>query len=435
MPRQMAHSPAQSLWADTAPAAYEADRLEGPFGCDVAIVGAGFTGLRAALALAEAGTRVAVFEAGAVGHGASGRSGGQVNPLLPVARPGDLRRAVGPVHFERLARASLGSADALFTLVRDYQIDCQARQCGWLRADHSPKARQSARAAAKAWIPFGLEAEEVEGDTVTDLSGSPLYRSGLVLPRGGAVQPLALVRGLARAATQAGAKIYESTRVTGLSRGAGGWTVTLGKTQVTADSVILATNGYSDGLLPGLRTTLLSLSPIQMATGPLPQALLDEILPQGHTIADTRRCIIYARREPGGQLVFGGIGRRDRHGRYRGFAALEREAYRVFPQLRGQPWQRRWGGQIAVTQDRIPHFYEPQTGLFAGLGYNGRGVALSLVMGAELAKRALGAPAEDLVFPRTEMSAMPFHGLQSRGAAMALAWMRFRDGLELARGR
>ncbi|GAB5469785.1 MAG: FAD-binding oxidoreductase [Rhodospirillales bacterium] len=422
-----------TFWAQTATTDFAGAPLSEDLDCDVAIVGGGFTGLRAALVLAEAGSRVALLEAGTVGYGASGRNGGQVNPLLPVGRPEDLRRAVGKVYFERLAEVSLNSADALFTLVRDYQIDCQARQQGWLRVDHCAKARKTARAAAEAWRGYGLEVEFLERSDVIRLSGSKAYESGTLIPKGGAVQPLSLVRGLARAAKQAGAKIYEEAAVESLSREGASWLLRTRGGRVRADWVILATNGYTGDLWPGLEQSVIPISPVQIASDPLSPDVLAEILPQGHTIADTRRCIMYARREPGGQMVFGGLGQRTLHGRISGFGRLLRDAVRVFPQLREVTWTHRWGGRIAVTADRVPHFHEPEPGLIAGLGYNGRGVALSLEMGRVLAERALGSPAEALPFPKTEIAAQPFQSVQARGAAVALAWMRFRDRLEASR--
>ena len=172
-----------ALWRQTAPDALPAERLSGARHCDVAVIGGGFTGLRAALELAEAGTDVAVFEAGDVGFGASGRSGGQVNPMLPVARPDDLRRAVGKTYFERMAQTALGSADDLFDFIRKYQIQCDARQHGWVRADHCATARKVARRNADLWNAFGAGFEFLDGEEVTRLTGAYGYRTATVSPR------------------------------------------------------------------------------------------------------------------------------------------------------------------------------------------------------------------------------------------------------------
>lgn len=418
------------LWQVTAPDRPPGKPLEEDLTCDVAVVGAGFTGLRAALALAEAGSRVAVFDAGDVGHGAAGRSGGQVNPMLPVARPEQLRQAVGDRYFERLAQVSLGSADELFELVGRYGIDCDARQKGWIRVDHSPAARRRARAAAQAWNAFGAGFEFLEGAEVARLTGSPAYGSATLSPKGGAVQPLALARGLARAAEAAGARIYAHSAVSGLRRADQRWTMTAAGRRVTADWVLLATNGYTDGLFAGLKRSILPLTPVQIATDPLPEAEIAPILPGGHTISDTRRLITYARREPDRRMVFGGIGYARPLGGSGGFHWLFRDAARIFPSIRPDRWRYRWGGRIALTEDRLPHFHEPAPGLLAGLGYNGRGVAMSLVMGRVLAERVLGADPASLPFPVSPVRRMAFRDLQVLGAPAALRFLRLRDNLE-----
>lgn len=424
----------RAVWQETAPSRPADPVLDRDLDCDVAIVGAGFTGLRAAVALAEAGSRVAVFDMGEVGHGASGRSGGQVNPMLPVKRPEDLRRAVGERCFERLAQVSLGSADELFELVRRYDIACDARQNGWLRADHCPAARKRARSAASAWNEFGAGFEFLEGDDVERLTGSPVYRSATVSRAGGAVQPLALVRGLARVAAKAGATIQARSPVAGLRRIDGRWNMTAGGHRVTADTVVLATNGYTDDLLPGLKRSILPLTPVQIATGPLEAAEIGPILPAGHTVSDTRRLIMYSRREPDDRMVFGGIGYRQLSGGTGGFQWLLEDARRIFPTIRPERWRFRWSGRIAITTDHVPHLHEPAPGLLAGLGYNGRGVAMSLVMGRVLAERALGAEPAVLPIPTTSIGRMAFRDTQVLGAGIAMRFLRLRDQLEFRAG-
>lgn len=423
-----------SLWAATVSKRYRGAAISEDVRCDVAVVGAGFTGLRAALDLAEAGARVVVVDAGGVGWGASGRNGGQVNPMLPVFQPDDLLRSVGPAYFERLAAVSLGSADAAFDLIRKHDIDCDARQKGWLRVDHCAKARETARRGAALWAEYGADFRFIDGDEVTRLSGSPVYSSGILAPRGGAVQPLSLVCGLARAAEAAGARIFERTAVGGLERRNGGWALTCGAHTIAAEQVILATNGYSGALRPDVARTIVSVTPIQMGTDSLPDDAIASILPQGQTIADTRRSIMYARREPQNRFVYGGASAMGWDGKPCGFEAMRRDAERVFPQLKGAAWRYRWGGQIALTADRVPKFMEPEPGLLAGLGYNGRGVAMSLAMGKVLADRALGMAAADLPFPVSKPDPMAFKRVQEFGAGIALAAMRIADNREMRAG-
>jgi glycine/D-amino acid oxidase-like deaminating enzyme len=419
-----------SLWVETAAPLTPGPRLEGDADCDVAIIGAGFTGLRAALHLAEAGSRVVVLDAGDVGWGASGRNGGQVNPMLPFNTPDKLLALVGPQYFERLTEASLDSADALFDLIRKYEIDCDARQKGWLRVDHCAAVRKVSASNTEIWNRHGANMHLVDGEEVSQLSGSRIYRSGVVAPRGGAVQPLSLARGLARVARAAGATIYGQSAVIGLRETDAGWTVKTSAGSLRSEWLVFASNGYTDRLLPGLEKSILPLVSIQIATDPLPARQIEAILPQGNTISDTRRVIMYARREPDDRMVFGGLGKVDGNNEIGGYEWLRHDAERVFPQLRGIDWRFRWGGRIAVTDDRLPHLHEPRKGLIAGLGYNGRGVAMSHVMGLCLAQRVLGASPKGLPFPTTAIKSIPYRAIQMMGKGPAIGLMRMLDYLE-----
>lgn len=421
---------ANSLWQATATAPVEGTDLDDDITCDVVIVGAGFTGLRAALMLAESGSDVVVIDTHDIGWGASGRNGGQVNPMLPVRHPDDLRAAVGPDYAERMTEMSLHSANELFALVDKHRIDCDARQHGWLRADHCPAARKSARAAARAWNAVGADFQFIDGDDVRQLTGSPAYASAVLAPSGGAVQPLSFVRGLAAAARRAGARIYRNARAEEMTREGGQWRLGSGGHTIRSEWIVLATNGYADRLHRPLARSILPLTPIQIACDPLPDDAIGPILPQGHTIADTQRLIMYARREPGGQMVYGGIGYRTPGGGIGGFGWLLADVARVFPTLTGVEWTYRWGGQIALTSDHLPHLHEPQPGLIAGLGYNGRGVAMSVVMGGILARRVLGAAPDTLPIPVTDMRPVMFRDTQVRGAGLAMTWLRLRDRME-----
>lgn len=419
-----------SLWQATAISLDPNPTLEDEIHTDVIVVGAGFTGLRAALHLSENKTNVVVLDKYDVGFGASGRNGGQVNPMMPFNSPENIQKLIGNHFFENLCEASLNSADALFELIEKHKIDCQARQKGWLRVDHCEKARKAARHSAEGWIKYGAQMEPVDQAEVERLSGSKLYKSGIIAAKGGAVQPLSLARGEAKAAIKLGAKIYGNSPVTGMSRQGDKWVVTTPKGKVTANWVILATNGYTDDLFKDLAKTIMPLVSVQMATEPLEDDQIGEILPEGQTISDTRRSIMYSRRESDNRMVFGGHGTLTKHNGFVGFEHMIKDATRIFPSLKDVNWKFRWGGKLAITEDRLPHYHEPKPNLLVGLGFNGRGVAMSHVMGKCLADRILDVPEKQLPFPSTKIKSIPFWGIQMMGTGPVVSVMKILDKLE-----
>ena len=184
---------------------------------------------------------------------------------------------------------------------------------------HNDRALRKAKTDVKAWNAFGAGMEILRGDDLRITSGTKAYSSGVVTPRGGAVQPMMLARGVADAAQQRGVSIFGHSAVTSMNKVDGKWQLCTDQGSVTSDTVIVATNGYTGSLVPKLSQSILPLTPIQIATDPLPEEVIASILPRGHTISDSRRIIMYARREPDNRLVYGGLGRMDRAGNPSGF--------------------------------------------------------------------------------------------------------------------
>ena len=244
------------------------------------------------------------------------------------------------------------------------------------------------------------------------------------------MQPMSLVRGLDRAVRAAGGKVFSYAPAAKMQRIGDHWHFIAGGHPVTARTIIVATNGYSDALVPKLKGSVLPLTPVQMATEPLPPEQIDTIMKSGQTVSDTRRMIIYTRREPDNRIVFGGMGYRRPLAGIGGFNWMKKDVLRCFPTLRGVNWAYQWGGQIALTDDRVPHLHEPAPGLIAGLGYNGRGVAMSRVIGQVMAERALGKDQGQLSLPVATLTSYPFRTPQILGAGLAMAWMRYLDERE-----
>ncbi|CAN7734377.1 FAD-binding oxidoreductase [Aquipseudomonas alcaligenes] len=417
-----------SLWAATAKPAVATPPLNESTQADVAIVGAGYTGLVTALHLAEAGVRVCVLDAGEPGWGASGRNGGQVIPGLKFD-PEQLIAKFGAARGEAMIAAAGGAADEVFALIERLGIDCDATRKGWIQPAASPVAMRGLEQRAGQWRARGVEVELLDKSAVARRIGSVNYLGGWVDPRAGSVQPLSYARGLARAAVERGAKVHGHSRVTGLRREEGGWVLsTAGGAQVRAERVLLAGNGYTDDLWPGLRQTLIAANSFIVATQPLPAHLRHSVLPGGEVCSDARRLLLYFKQDAQGRLLLGGRGPFPEPRQASDWAHLERSLTGLFPQLAGVPIEYRWSGRVALTQDFLPHVHEPAPGLSMLLGYNGRGIALATSLGRHMAARLAGQGG-DFPFPITPLRRIPLHGLQRLYLGAGIAWYRLLDAL------
>jgi glycine/D-amino acid oxidase-like deaminating enzyme len=432
----MIHSPASPLpptsaWtaAETFP---ETTPLEGDRRADVVVVGAGYTGLSAALHLAERGADVVVLDAAEPGWGGSGRNGGQVIPGLKH-EPDELEHKFGPETGRRMWEISGGAADFVFALIARHKISCHAQACGWIGAAPHAAALESLRSRTEQWQRRGAPVELLDRRRVAELTGTTCYVGGMLDRRAGALQPLAYVRGLERAARQAGAAIHGRSAAIKLESHAGSWRVVTPAGAVTATTVILATNAYTDDLWPGLRRTVLPVQSYQVATRPLPEDVRRRVLPGGHVVSDLRRILFYFRLDPEGRLLMGGRGPLNDSGDPALFARLEGIAARFFPQIGRPDWEHRWSGRVALTADHLPHLHEPRPGVLIGLGYNGRGVAMATVMGKLLADRALGASPVEVGWPVTPITPVPLHAWRLPAMALVLHWKRFQDWFDARR--
>jgi glycine/D-amino acid oxidase-like deaminating enzyme len=414
-----------SLWEATAAPAPETQTIQGALQAEVAIVGAGFTGLSAALHLAEAGRDVVVIDAQAPGWGASGRNGGQV-----IAGVKDDPDVLEQRHGTALV-ATVGSGpDLVFDLIARHAIDCSPVRSGWLQLAVSEATLRVASGRAAQWQARGAPVRVLDPQEAARLSGSGVYVGGWLDRRGGTVQPLAYARGLAAAAQRAGARIFSASPATGLAPNGGSWDVQTPHGSVRAATVILATNAYTDRLHDSLRRSVVAVPSYQIATDPLPEALRASILPEGQSVSDMRRLLRYFRTDAAGRLV---MGARGVYGDASPAQAMRRQLQAVreiYPQAAALAFPYRWGGMVAVTPDHMPHLHALAPGLLAGLGYNGRGVAMATLMGKLLADWAGGADADALGFPVTPLSPMRLHAFSRMGVRAAVQYFAARDTLE-----
>ena len=416
-----------SLWAASARPAPATPRLDGSRKADVAVIGAGFSGLAAALQLAQSGASVVVLEAGEVGWGASGRNGGQVIPGLKWD-PDELVAMFGADAGEQLVRFAGEAPDRVFDLIERHRIDCEARRCGWIQPTFADADNNLAARRVEQWQRRGAPVSILDREAACRLVGSPIYRGGWIDRRAGSVQPLSYARGLARAAQQAGAQVCANSRVVGLARNGGRWRVTTVQgAEVSAENVLVATNGYSDGLWPRLRRSVIAANSFQVATERLPDQLRRTVLPEGHVASDTRKLLLYYRADHDGRLIMGGRGTFREPLGSSDYRHLESVIGLVFPQLKGTRCEFRWSGRVALTRDHLPHVHRPAPGLTIFLGYNGRGIAMATALGTLVAANLTAADANPLPLPITEIRPIPLHSLHRVYATAILQMYRLSD--------
>lgn len=421
---------APSLWAATAAPAPATAPLDTDTQADVIVVGAGYCGLSTALHLAERGVRVVVLEAKEIGFGGSGRNGGQVIPGLKHD-PSELLRMFGPEEGQRLVDFAKGTADAVFELIDKHGMDVPRTRQGWIQGAHTPAALQLAERRTRDWQAQGVAARQLGRAETARLLGTDKYFGGWLDPRGGGVQPLSYARELARAAQSAGVAIHTGTPVTQLVQANGKWQAATARgPRVTAERVVMCTNGYTDGLWPGLRKTIINANSFQVATEPLPEAIRKTVLPEGHVSSDARNLLLYYRLDHAGRLLMGGRGtfREPDTGQPGDWSHLEHVVAKLFPQAAGVPIAYRWCGHVAITRDYLPHLHEPAPGLLIDIGCQGRGVGLQTRMGQALAQYVATGDKKALPVQPSDMRPFPLYGLRRLYVSAVIGWYRMTDG-------
>src|SRR5580704_8065660 len=297
-----------SLWVATAPPAPPTPPLAESATADVCVIGAGYAGLSTALHLAERGIRTIVLEAKEPGYGGSGRNGGRVIPGLKYD-PDELEAMFGPERGQKLVAFAGGAADLVFDLIARHRMDVAHSRNGWIQGAHSTATLADLGKRCAQWARRGAPVQWLDKAETDRHLGTAQYLGSWLDRRGGAVQPLAFARGLAKAALAAGAAIHGETPASRLMRHDGKWMVEVsGGPRVTAERVVICTNGYTGDLWPALRRTIIAPNSYQIATEPLSDNVRKSILPFGQVSSDARKLLLYFRFDDRGRLLMGGRG-------------------------------------------------------------------------------------------------------------------------------
>jgi glycine/D-amino acid oxidase-like deaminating enzyme len=399
---------AKSYYAATANWRTDHPCLAGEQRCDVAVVGAGFTGVSTALHLAERGFDVALIEAHRVGWGASGRNGGQlIDGIVEVEKLNEIARSYGNEAAETIRKIGLDCRDIVLNRIEKYAIDCDLKY-GFLDVALTQEDLDyfESEVARKQSINYPHKVELIAKEDLHTVIGSESYIGGMVHHGNGHLHPLNLCLGEARAAEQMGTRIFEQSPVTKIHHGAKP-RVETAQGVMHADKVVLAGNAYLGKAEPKLYGKVIPAGSYIIATEPLGEELAREILPQDMAVCDQRVGLDYFRLSADRRLLFGGLCNYSGRVPKDITAAIRPRMQHVFPQLADKKVEFEWGGNIAISIRRIPQFGRIEGNTWYAQGYSGHGVAPTHIAGQILADAICGDMERFDVFERIRHWKLP----------------------------
>jgi glycine/D-amino acid oxidase-like deaminating enzyme len=382
---------------------------------DVAVIGAGFTGFSAARTLAKRGARVAVLESQTIGWGASSRNGGMVLTGLKLG-VNQLKSKYGAELTRRMYAASLASIDCVEQIVNQEGIDCAFSRRGHLEVACKQKHFDDyQRQAEIIEVEFNHKLRVVPRGELNTEIGSSVYFGGMVDEISAGCNPARYVAGLARAAMNSGAEVYEHTRVNSIERdsrnGEPGWKISTSRGPLWAHEVFVGTSGYTGTATPNLQKKIIPIGSFIITTEILPKSLAHELSPRNRMIYDSKNYLYYYRLTPDGRMLFGGraafFPENDQTVR-RSADLLRRGMIQVYPHLRDARVEYVWGGTLDFAFDIMPHAGQID-GMYYAVGYAGHGVAMATYQGQKIAEMMAGDKPEN-----------PFVGIPFPGAPFGL---------------
>jgi len=417
-----------SWYAATATPLQRFEPLRGRVRADVCVVGAGYTGLSAALHLAEAGLDVVLLDAQRVGFGASGRNGGQLGSGQRLEQTA-LERLVGRDDVIHLWQLAEEAKDLVRSLVARHAIACHLKP-GVAHACFSERERAAEHAYADHLAQrYGYDQiTKLDTEAMRALCPSPAYRGGSIDMGAGHLHPLAYALGLARAASAAGVRIHEGSAVHRITHGSPARIAT-DAGQVEADHVILACNGYLGGLDRKVAARVMPINNFIVATEPLGEDAA-RVLTQDVAVADTKFVVNYFRLSHDRRLLFGG-------GETYGYrfprdimATVRKPMLEIFPHLSDARIDHAWGGTLAITMRRMPYLVRLAPNMLSASGYSGHGVGTATHAGKLMAEALRGQAEGFDCLARVPSPAFPGGAaLRSPLLALAMTWFSLRDRL------
>jgi glycine/D-amino acid oxidase-like deaminating enzyme len=425
-------------WWEDAPPRSSVIRDHPPSKVDIAVIGGGYAGLSAALALRRGGADVVVLEQNDLGAGASTRNGGAVSGwvslnrfasrnLASVTRTGELRIVL------QEAAAALEHLEALLTREK---IDCSYTRSGLFIGAHTPEhyAKLAARLDQLQKLA-GVDGRMVSREDQDAEVNSTLYFGGLSVDAAGKLHPARFHEGLLTVCRNEGVRICARTAAQAIARRDSVFEISTRYSSISAENVVIATNGYTGNLVPSLRRRIIPVATQIVATEELPSYIIRTLIPGGRNVSDTRRLPYFYRIAPDSpRLLFGGRASGQELAPEEGAAILYRKMLEHFPQLRDFRVTHSWGGLVAFTFDFLPHLGEAK-GLHYCLGCNGSGIAMMTYLGYRTAQKLLEPNSSECPFNGRDFPHVPFYTGHPWFLSTIGAWYSLRDNLEIERAQ
>lgn len=338
---------------------------------DVVIVGGGFTGCSAALHLAQSGVNAHLLEAQTIGHGGSGRNVGLVNAGLWTP-PDEVEQVLGGDSGQRLNEMLAGAPDLVFGLIARHGIECEATRNGTLHCAHSPSGLDELRSRYRQQVARRAPVRFLDAAESRRVTGSDAFYGALFDARAGTIQPLAYVRGLARAALAAGATVYEHSPAISFNHERGVWKISTHRGTIVAQTLIQATDSYE--CRSEQPTTLTPVAYFQCATAPLSAKQREKILPGREGCWDTATVMSSFRLDEAGRIIIGAVGNLEGATASTHMQWAARKLLSLFGELDGRIFEYAWSGRIGMTADHLPKVIELGPRGIAIYGFSGRGI-------------------------------------------------------------
>ncbi len=399
--------------------------LEGDVSADVCVIGGGFTGVMAALHLAERGYDVVLLEGMRIGWGASGRNGGQICTAYNKSMD-DIEKLLGKEGAQAMWDVEVASKDLIRERVTAHNIDCDLRW-GYLHAATKPSHMAWVKDTRDEWQRYGYaDTAVLDKAELEQRLGSTAYHGALWEGNAGHIHTLNYNLGLARAAVAAGVRIFEDSQVVNIAKGPAPLVKTT-KGSVTAKYVVAAGNAYLGDLLPRLYHRVMPVSSFILATVPLGESQARALIRDDDAVSSSTNIVDYFRLSADGRMLFGG------RANYSGYEPADLFSYmrprmlKVFPQLAGVELDFCWGGKLAITLDRLPHVGSIDGNIFFAHGYSGHGVALSGICGKLIAQAISGTAEQFDVMAKIRHQPFPGGPIRMPMLALGMMYYRMRD--------